>query len=156
VGLFFCKFCMRPPFQKRNKRDIPDRSTQMQKNEILKLRSQGCSYNNIALRLSISVNTVKSVCRRNVVEPIDLKNARCKQCGQPISLREKHRPKQFCSDKCRKDWWLEHNVKSKTEYSVTCSFCGKMFKSYGSKNRKYCSHQCYIADRFGKASDADG
>ncbi|RXM53885.1 RNA polymerase subunit sigma-70, partial [Clostridium tetani] len=27
-------------------------------------------------------------------------------------------------------------------------YCGKEFSAYGNKNRKYCSHNCYIRDRF--------
>ena len=31
----------------------------------------------------------------------------------------------------------------------TCPACGKTFSAYGKRNRKYCSHECYIIDRFG-------
>lgn len=40
-------------------------------------------------------------------------------------------------------------VNRKANYSCTCAFCGKQFTSYGNKHRKYCSHACYINDRFG-------
>jgi len=32
--------------------------------------------------------------------------------------------------------------------TMTCARCGKEFTSYGNKNRKYCSHDCYIKARF--------
>ena len=35
-------------------------------------------------------------------------------------------------------------------YEYTCAHCGKPFTAYGNKGRKYCSHECYIADRFGE------
>jgi transposase len=38
---------------------------------------------------------------------------------------------------------------SKVFYTVKCTFCGTEFSCYGDKNRKYCSHKCYIDDRFG-------
>lgn len=32
-------------------------------------------------------------------------------------------------------------------------YCGKAFVAYGNKDRKYCSHDCYIRDRFYQAED---
>ena len=32
--------------------------------------------------------------------------------------------------------------------STRCARCGKPFTAYGNAGRKYCSHSCYIADRF--------
>ena len=37
---------------------------------------------------------------------------------------------------------------------VICPHCGKEFHIYGDRRRKYCSHECYIADRF-KGGDGD-
>ena len=62
------------------------------------------------------------------------------------------RPKKFCSDKCRREWWKAHpeklHRKDTAIYTMTCARCGKEFTSYGNKNRKYCSHDCYIKARF--------
>ena len=33
---------------------------------------------------------------------------------------------------------------------TACAGCGAIFASYGSKNRKYCGHSCYISSRFKK------
>ena len=33
--------------------------------------------------------------------------------------------------------------------------CGKEFHIYGDKRRKYCSHECCIADRFQKDGGGD-
>lgn len=59
--------------------------------------------------------------------------------------------KRFCSDKCRNKWWNTHldKVNRRANYDFVCAYCKKPFISYGNKNRKYCSHECYIADRFG-------
>ena len=59
--------------------------------------------------------------------------------------------KMFCSDACRVAWWNCHKdlVTRKAVYMIPCAGCGKVFKSYGNRNRKYCSHGCYINARFG-------
>ena len=38
-------------------------------------------------------------------------------------------------------------------YKLKCAYCGKDFISYGNKKRKYCSHYCYIHDRFWKKEE---
>jgi len=37
----------------------------------------------------------------------------------------------------------------KAVYPVVCAHCARPFESYGNAGRKYCSHGCYIAARFG-------
>jgi hypothetical protein len=48
-------------------------------------------------------------------------------------------------------WWKEHpeRLNRKAVYGLVCAGCGKPFESYGNRYRKYCSHDCYIKDRFG-------
>ena len=41
--------------------------------------------------------------------------------------------------------------KRKAMYEYTCPTCGSTFYAYGNRSRKYCSHECYIAARFGGA-----
>ena len=55
-------------------------------------------------------------------------------------------------EKCRLAWWNEHrdSMNRKAVYRLTCAYCGEVFDSYGNKSRKYCSHACYIKDRFGR------
>lgn len=59
--------------------------------------------------------------------------------------------KKFCSDRCRMKWWNSHldQVQRKANYDFVCPVCKKPFTVYGNANRKYCSHECYIEDRFG-------
>ena len=49
------------------------------------------------------------------------------------------------------EWWTEHpeRIRQKAVYEFICAKCGRAFTAYGNKKRKYCSHECYIADRFG-------
>ena len=125
-----------------------------QKNQIHEMRQRGCTYASIAEMLSISENTIKTYCRRTRLTEDSAKAVLvCKQCGKPIKVKEKHRARQFCSDKCRAAWWYANRgSKSRTKYHLTCANCGQSFVSIGNKARKYCSHQCYIAARFGGVS----
>lgn len=114
---------------------------------ITKLRQAGYSYKEIADALKISINTVKSFCRRNgLTGTSEKKKHICINCGAEIDEGKK-----FCSSKCRQDWWNNNldKVDRKAYYHFTCSYCHKPFNAYGNKNRKYCSHECYIKDRFG-------
>ena len=132
--------------------------TDNQKIQIIKLRTAGDGYGKIAQKLGISLNTIKSFCRRNDLvvgaEISDTKVTkeitRCENCGQEIRQIAKQKRKRFCCDKCRNAWWNNHlgQVKRKTVYHFTCPQCGKEFHIYGDKRRKYCSHDCYIAARF--------
>jgi len=132
--------------------------TNEQKKQITAFRYQGYGYSKIAEVLSISVNTVKSYCRRNGLDSDALGNsAACKQCGNRVTIKEKHKPRQFCSDRCRAMYWNIHKNQNreKTAYHFVCERCGASFESHGNKNRKYCSHDCYIAARFGKGRDGN-
>jgi endogenous inhibitor of DNA gyrase (YacG/DUF329 family) len=130
--------------------------TQTEKERISKLRAEGLGATRIAKQLGLSVNTVKSYMRRTPVvetrpEPSIDVGTNCKQCGVPLSQHPHHKTKLFCSDACRMAWWSSHRseIAIKTAVSLTCAYCGKPFNSYSSENRKYCSHACYINDRFG-------
>jgi len=120
--------------------------TGKQKHAILSLRGKGLTYEKIANKLDIPANTVKSVCRREAE-----KKKRCRNCRRILTQNSGGRPKMFCCDACRIAWWKEHpdQIDRKVFYRLTCAGCGKEFHSYGHKNRKYCSHECYISDRFG-------
>lgn len=122
-----------------------------QKNAILTMRRQGCSYQQIAEHLTLSSNTVKSICRRNGAKPaqptmstLDI----CKNCGAPLSPNVSGRKRTFCSDKCRYVWW--NTVRSKKPYRLTCFYCGKQFISYGNRKRKFCGRECYTLSRYGE------
>ena len=58
--------------------------------------------------------------------------------------------RRFCCPECRVQWWNSNQdkVNRKAIYSFICPNCGNEFTSYGNAGRKYCSHECYIADRF--------
>ncbi|NEW66029.1 sigma-70 family RNA polymerase sigma factor [Carnobacteriaceae bacterium zg-84] len=122
------------------------------KDDIIRLRRNGLGYKKIASLLAISVNTVKSVCRREGIEKVKVNDGhRCKGCGEALIQKQGKKVKQFCSDTCRMKWWNKNldKVNRKSYTTHTCKKCGESFKSYANKKRVYCSHQCYINDRFG-------
>lgn len=117
--------------------------TEIQKKEILSMRIKGMGYGEIAKGLELSINTVKSFCHRN--------EGKCEQCGMPVQQLTGRKHKRFCSDSCRIRWWNAHKdlVNRRRFYEVRCSYCQRDFYVYGKNKRKYCSHQCYINERFG-------
>ncbi len=135
---------------------------------ISELRLEGKGYKAIASILGLSRDSVRGYCRRNeldgdgIVAALNIqekvnRNILCAQCKQPLKQVTRGRAKRFCSDACRTKWWNEHQEKrNKSEtaiYHYTCAYCGKEFSAYGNKNRKYCSHNCYIRDRFWREED---
>ncbi len=118
-----------------------------QKMEIANMRSRGFSFLQIAEALSLNINTVKSYCRRYKIDVST--RGKCKNCGVDIFIRFKCKPRQYCSDKCRLEWWNKHHIAKKTIYHLECSCCGKPFTTNGNKQQKYCSRECYIKTRFG-------
>lgn len=133
--------------------------TDAEKEKIRFWRLEGLGYGTIAARLGLSENTVKSFCRRNHLTGVASKEpvCVCRHCGQPLALLPKRKERKFCSETCRRAWWKAHQelVNRKAFYLITCAHCGKEFKSYGNRTRKYCSHACYIAQRFGEGGGHD-
>jgi uncharacterized protein YjcR len=140
--------------------------TEEQKSQIKNLRIDGYGYIRIAQALGISENTVKSFCRRNnligkaVKIPkeqllVDEGKQLCLGCSIEVAQNSGRKVKKFCSDKCRMNWWNRHldKVNRKAVYEYTCPHCNKSFTVYGNSHRKYCSHECYVADRFGGGQD---
>jgi len=124
--------------------------TSTERSQIEKLQRQGLGYRRIAAMTGISVNTVKSYCKRNPTPslaeeelPEDL--ALCRNCGKPVSQTPHKRKKVYCSDKCRMAWWRAHpeDLKRTAFYQITCRHCGRAFESYGNAQRKFCSWECY-------------
>lgn len=130
-----------------------------EKQMILKLRGEGLGYKAIARIMGISVNTISSFCRRNntdelVVTTVAIakpKVIKCLNCGVDVIQNPKRKIKKFCCDKCRMKWWNKHPEKMnrKSYHHYICKYCSKPFSHYGSTSGKYCSHECYIKDRFG-------
>ena len=143
--------------------------TLFQKEQVRRMRTEGIGYSKIAARLGISENTIKSYCKRNNLGGVTVASkpdqcdagkeacAFCKNCGKPILHRLGVKSRKFCSDECRMVWWNSHpgQVSQKAVYHLECAGCKKPFDSYGNKHRKYCSHACYIKERFGQPAQQE-
>lgn len=137
--------------------------TEQVKEKIKELRLEGMGYKAIATMLGISRDSIRGFCKRNglegnssvvalnTIEKIK-NNLLCACCEKPIKQKQKGRTRRFCSEECRRKWWREHpNERNKNEratYKYICPHCGTAFSVYGNTKRKYCSHDCYIKDRF--------
>ena len=118
--------------------------TKEQKEKVQKLHRDGYGYVKIAQELLLSVNTVKSFIQRNKIDSVATEKV-CLQCGNVVRQLSVSKEKKFCSDACRIKWWNKHTQEMKA--NAVCQHCGKSF--YGRNGRKFCSHTCYIAERFG-------
>lgn len=125
-------------------------------NKVKSLLEQGRGYTFIAKSLGISVNTIKSFCRRQRLKKNRIALAErtfCENCGREILQIAKQKPKRFCCDKCRNQWWNGHldQVKRNAYYPKSCPYCKKKFQAYGVKRRKFCSVECYKKFRLQQA-----
>ncbi len=131
--------------------------TELEKAAIREYRKQGLGYKKIAMKTGVSLNTVKSFCKR--ISSMKMKAEApkvCHQCRRPITQTKGRKTKKFCSDKCRMEWWNKHPelVKRTAVYEFTCQACGKEFTAYGDAHRKYCSRECYLIGRYGRKEHA--
>ena len=137
--------------------------TALQEAQIRQLRSQGMGYRNMANQLNLSRDTVRNYCKTNNLngyrEAVQANIQRmmeddnvCSYCGAELKQPKTGRKKHFCNEVCRRKWWNQNrdkiNVSPDAIYAFTCKRCGKQFTAYGNPNRQYCSHKCYISDRF--------
>ena len=137
---------------------LEDNMTNEQRERITALRHQGHGYTTIANAVGLSKDSVKAFCRNHgragvkaecKDEDVPADNT-CVNCGAPLVQRPGVKKKKFCNSACRQTWWNTHpaQVNRKALYPFTCPACGKAFTAYGNNHRKYCSRDCYVADRF--------
>lgn len=120
------------------------------KQAIITLRQQGETFAEIGKLLSLSPNTVKSICHRNGIPAGDTAadSDVCKNCRKPLIQIPGKKEKTFCSTHCRTAWW--NKTRSRKPYRLTCYCCGREFISFGNRKKKFCSPECYRVGRYGK------
>lgn len=136
--------------------------------QIRNLRVGGMGYRAIASAVDLSRDQVRNYCRANGIGGIladsekklaeRMRDGRaCAFCGAELIRPKTGRPKRFCSEHCRRSYWRMHRAdlqkKESSVYIIECAYCHEIFESYGNKTRKYCCHEHYILDRFGKTKD---
>ena len=136
--------------------------------QITTLRLKGLGYKSIAVVVGTSKENVRYFCKTHGLDgsaelvKLNFEEHKkhpesCKYCGGKITRRAHSGKKLFCSEECRRAWWKEHPSEASRSkdatYKCECSYCKRIFYSYGNKDRKYCSHDCYIQDRFWTDSD---
>lgn len=153
--------------------------TQEEKRRIGEMRAVGCSYIRIAAELNISVNSIKSYCRRHslgegmirqeaqpvrkthalpeLAGPVLQEAASCEQCGSPVHQITGRRHRRFCSEPCRLAWWASHRseMKRKAMHHFVCAYCGMQFSRYGVAERRFCSKSCAARARRQKEDGHD-
>ena len=131
--------------------------------QIINLRLKGLGYKAIAVVIGSSKENVRYFCKTHGLDgnaelvKLNFEEHKkhpetCKFCGGKITRVPHSGKKLYCSDECRRAWWKEHpgeaNHSKEATYKCECSYCKRVFYSYGNKDRKYCSHDGYIQDRF--------
>ncbi len=139
--------------------------TNEQRKRITGLRQQGYGYTAVANAVGLSKDSVKAFCRSHGLAGVKAETNSlveiwtdvCLNCGVTLINRPGAKRKKFCCPECRQAWWNAHpdRVTRKAIYQFTCPACGKPFTAYGNAGRKYCSHACYIADRYGGGTHDD-
>lgn len=128
--------------------------TDTEKRTAEKMRAEGCSYNMISQTLGISLSTVKSHIRRRAKKEPQIAVVGKPSANTVVLRLSTHLGigrRLFYSKSCQERYWREHRNISlcASLVSCTCPGCGKEILNYKGHNRKYCSHQCYIAVRYG-------
>lgn len=128
--------------------------------KIIELRKMGIGYRSIATAMDLSRDKVRYFCKAQGLDGygVDVKKSmveestpreQCKNCGKRINLKPiSGRPRIYCSQDCKKKWEDAHP----TIHQYICYYCGIKFES-PSANANFCSHKCYIRDRFWRKED---
>ena len=140
--------------------------TDAQAAQIKELRMRGQGYRAIGVAVGLSRDIVRNFCKAkgmdgyaramalNMQERLACGKA-CACCGKEISQPGNGRPRKFCSDKCRRAWWKLHPEAAQRKHThiEVCAYCKMEFEVNGSRKQKYCSHNCYIKNRFWRDED---
>ncbi|HCX04873.1 MAG TPA: RNA polymerase subunit sigma-24 [Clostridiales bacterium] len=135
-----------------------------QRQKIKAMRLQGFGYKRISDAIGLTRDSVRGYCRKNGLDGYGKELAKenkkvieeeflfilCCNCGAPLEQNKLGRKRKYCSMECKREWEKGH----RKSYIFHCEYCGKEFKSLGTKKRKYCNQECYTKDRFWREEDA--
>ena len=129
--------------------------TEEQKQTIAVMRRQGAACTDIATAVGATPTAVRTHCHRYRAEieataTPGKPNGFCYNCGERIVQASKRKPRKFCCDRCRELWWNQNRHVGKQGLRLNCIYCGKKFYTRRCSGQRYCSHACYINQRFGE------
>ena len=127
---------------------------------VAEMRASGLGYKKIGAELGLSRDRVRYICKqleKNSTPSAPADHHTCIYCGRVIKPAKTGRPRKFCSDQCKNNYWKDHRDELKRNpaavYTCACKYCGKTFESYGNRKRKYCCHEHYVLDYFGENAE---
>lgn len=137
--------------------------SEVQKMQIKELLKQAMSHHKIADILRLSYTDVSRYVKELMNDnwaPRDDMNVReitteefiCEWCGKIGWKNDIGRMQRFCCDRCRRVYWRYH--RSTDRYTKVCGYCGEQFYTNSAK-AKFCSHNCYMKNRFWTKEDAE-
>ena len=132
------------------------------------LREKGMSHVKIASVTGLTRGIVNNIARgigsvdedKTVLDRMAAGQA-CAYCGGTMEQQGKMgRPRRFCSDYCRRQYWRLHRPEQKRKedklFLRTCAYCGKTFQIYGKSDQKYCCREHYRLHFYGCDLDKSG
>ena len=135
---------------------------EIRKEQAMLLRSHGMSLQKAANFTGLTKSSVRNLDKNIMVGEADslldvkIKDGEaCVFCGTPVDQHgSPGRPRRFCSDHCRRQYWRLHREDQKRNpdiiYTRICRYCGQPFEIYGKNDRKYCCRDHYIKHFWGK------
>ena len=133
----------------------------IQRERALLLRKNGMSLGKAAIETGLTKYAVRNIDRGrddiatdNTIQDRMQNGQACLFCGGKIDQPEgAGRPRRFCSEYCRRQYWRLHRAeqKKRPEKVVTkiCVYCKKPFDVYGKNERKYCCRDHYMNEKSG-------
>ena len=139
----------------------------LQREQAWLLRSNGMSLQKAANITGLTKNIVYKLDKDIKVGAADdtldikMKNGEaCMYCGGELKQNGgAGRPRRFCSDHCRRQYWRLHRDEQKKNPDIVftriCKFCGQPFEIYGKNDRKYCCRDHYLKHFYGDKEERE-
>ena len=132
------------------------------------LREKGMSLRKTAAMTGLTKDIVRNISRKidaaaddDTLEDRIRDGQACAYCGGDM---EQHggsgRPRRFCSERCRRQYWRLHRPEQKRKedklFLRTCAYCAKTFQIYGKNDRTYCCREHYRLHFYGSDLNKSG
>ena len=133
--------------------------TDAQAKQINEMRMKGMGYKAIGMAIGLSRDIVRNYCKRhnlagyatvvskNMKLMVDGKEV-CHFCGNPITQPKTGRPRRFCCEKCRREWWKAHpeavKKSEKASYTLVCDTTESASNDHPSQRRLMNSNTIFL------------